>query len=184
VNHPRRGDRRSQQPRPLTFGACLSRISDSRLSTRASGDSNLNSSMPSTVDLCGGLALRLAIGHPRPRLAATCERIGKQFGNQRRRQAGLLVHALRARETVVRRRQDRCAGCVLIISASGPGTHGRMLRTGDSALSSGPPTPGSTRTGSGASDIARLRRLHPASLDKQNDELGPGRTRVLAIRSP
>jgi hypothetical protein len=31
----------------------------------------LTSSMPSTVGLCGGPALRLAIGHPHPPLAAT-----------------------------------------------------------------------------------------------------------------
>jgi hypothetical protein len=31
----------------------------------------LTSSMPSTVGLCGGPALRLAIGHPRPRLTVT-----------------------------------------------------------------------------------------------------------------
>jgi hypothetical protein len=31
----------------------------------------LTSSMPSTVGLCGGPALRLAIGHPRPPLTAT-----------------------------------------------------------------------------------------------------------------
>lgn len=47
MNHPRQGDRRSQQPRALMFGACFGRISDSRLSKRASGDSNLTSSMPS-----------------------------------------------------------------------------------------------------------------------------------------
>ena len=31
----------------------------------------VTSSMPSTVGLCGGPALRLAIGHPRPPLTTT-----------------------------------------------------------------------------------------------------------------
>jgi hypothetical protein len=38
------------------FGACFGRISDSRLSKRASGDSNLTSSMPSTVGTHGSAA--------------------------------------------------------------------------------------------------------------------------------
>jgi len=64
------------------FGACFGRISDSRLSKRASGDSNLSSSMPSTAEAACLRQNERANGTRTFALAPGCEPVGKQLGKQ------------------------------------------------------------------------------------------------------
>ena len=86
--HARRGNVLSQSPRfALMWRGCRQRCRleighefDMRFTSEAArfgslvlpSTSPLTASMPSTIGLCGGPALRLAIGHPRPPLTATC----------------------------------------------------------------------------------------------------------------